>query len=392
MAKLMTMPKIGVNMKDATIVEWMVKAGDTVHTGDHIMNAETDKAVQEIFSTDEGIVDTILVPAGETVECLSPIALLRKEGETLSQKERDRMIQVGEREPETVRHATPQRKRVRISPLARKIASQHDIDISRLQPAQPGARIVKADVLSYIEQQAQIGTATDELSIVKTVPLSGTRRVIAEKMAESVRTNARAVLVVEADATRLIQWRENINRQGPNVGYNDLFVLIVGNALTQYPYMNSRLTGASIEEIEEINIGVAVDTRYGLTVAVVHSADRKGVRTINRELSDKIERALNGNSLPTDVSGGTFTITNLGMLDILEFIPVINPPQCAILGIGAIKRTPVVEPASGEQIVIRPIVRVSLAFDHRIVDGAPAAKFLHRVKMFVEEPLELLES
>jgi pyruvate dehydrogenase E2 component (dihydrolipoamide acetyltransferase) len=229
---------------------------------------------------------------------------------------------------------------------------------------------------------------------VESVPLTGVRRIIAERMAASVHTAARVTLVTEADATAFVEAREQLKASladawGFAPGYNDLLGIIVARALREFPYMNARLSadGQAIERLSVVNLGMAVDTERGLLVPVIRDADQKGLRAFGTEFRALMERARAGRATPEDLSGGTFTMTSLGMHDIDAFTPIINLPEAAILGVGRIQPKPVVW--EGE-IVVRQMWTLSLVFDHRVVDGAPAARFLQRIKQLVENPYLLL--
>jgi pyruvate dehydrogenase E2 component (dihydrolipoamide acetyltransferase) len=233
-----------------------------------------------------------------------------------------------------------------------------------------------------------------ETTATERVPMAGVRRIIAERMAASHMATARVTLVTEAEATELVKARESLKAEvseawGFAPGYNDLLGLIVARALREFPYMNARLSddGEAIERLAAVNLGMAVDTERGLLVPVIRDADQKGLRAFGTEFRDLMERARVGKSLPDDLTGGTFTITNLGMYDIDAFTPIINLPEAAILGAGRIQPKAVVRE---DQIVARQMWTLSLTFDHRLVDGAPAARFLQRIKQLVENPLLLL--
>jgi pyruvate dehydrogenase E2 component (dihydrolipoamide acetyltransferase) len=224
------------------------------------------------------------------------------------------------------------------------------------------------------------------------LPMSGVRSVIARRMAESHQTTAPVTLTTEVDATRLVEVREWLKASlaeelGFNVGYNDLLVLVAARALREFPYMNARLAGDVIQQLDEVHVALAVDTERGLLVPVIRDADRKRLAQVASELREVVARAREGKALPDELSGSTFTITNLGMHEIDAFTPIINLPEAAILGVGRIKAQPTV--VDGE-IAICQMMWLSLTFDHRLVDGAPAARFLQRVKQFVEEPYLLL--
>ncbi|MGC8825920.1 MAG: 2-oxo acid dehydrogenase subunit E2, partial [Anaerolineae bacterium] len=211
------------------------------------------------------------------------------------------------------------------------------------------------------------------------------------RMSASAHTTAAVTLFTEVDASALVQLRESFKQSplagGLVPGYNEILVLIVARALQEHPNMNARLVENRIEQLAAINIGVAVDTERGLLVPVIRDAASKRLRDIVAEFRTLVERARAGQSLPDDLTGGTFTITNLGMYEIDGFTPIINLPECAILGVGRIVEKPV---AVNGQVVIRPRMVLSLTFDHRINDGAPAARFLQRIKQFIERPYLLL--
>ena len=214
-------------------------------------------------------------------------------------------------------------------------------------------------------------------------------------MGTSVHTTARVTLVMEVDATGFVAMRERLKAKvseewGFAPGFNDLLARIVAAALRKHPYMNARLTPDAIERLAHVNLGMAVDTERGLLVPVIRDADRKSLREFGSEFRALVDRARQGRSLPDDLTGGTFTITNLGMYDIDAFTPVINLPEAAILGVGRIALKWVYDPASPAAPVLRQMWTLSLVFDHRLVDGAPAARFLQSIKELIEEPYLLL--
>ena len=231
--------------------------------------------------------------------------------------------------------------------------------------------------------------------ITERIPLKGVRAIIADRMGTSVHTTARVTLVMEIDATDFVALRERLKAKlaeawGFAPGYNDLLAKIVANALRRFPAMNARLAPDAVELLAHVNMGMAVDTERGLLVPVIRDADRKTLRQFGSEFREMAERARKGRSLPDDLSGGTFTITNLGMFDVDAFTPVINLPEAAILGVGRIQPKWVYKPESPAAPVLRQMWTLSLVFDHRLVDGAPAARFLQYIKGLIEEPYLLL--
>jgi pyruvate dehydrogenase E2 component (dihydrolipoamide acetyltransferase) len=408
MPKIMNMSKIGVNMTEATIVEWVVKEGDVIKEGDHILDAETDKAIQEIYATDAGILSKILVSKGETVLCQQPIAILTEDGEELTEHfikkytgnksgETVGEAKTGEEKKEeskandkdTEPHVILNSGRVRISPLAKKIATDMGIDFTAITPSVPGARIIKADVLAYAEGMKTYAAGAISDKTVDTIPYTGIRKVIGEKMLESNASKPAAALTLHADAYMLMEWRGKLKKKGITVSYNDLLVAITAKALKENPIINSKLEGDEIKLLRDINIGVAVDTGKGLLVPVIKNAEQKGVLKIAEDFKDMLERIKSGRATAEDLTGGTFTITNLGMFGIEQFTPLINPPECCILAVGAIVREPVVD--EDDNIKAASRMQLTLVFDHRIVDGAPAARFLQRIKDLIEWPAGIME-
>jgi pyruvate dehydrogenase E2 component (dihydrolipoamide acetyltransferase) len=417
MPKVLTLPKIGVSMTEATIVRWLVGEGDYVHPDQPVLEAETEKAVQEIPSTVSGVLARILAKPGDTVQCHEPIAVFVDRGEVLPEGFEPSPEKTGGAAaargqsgaagpawavgpagpaapgaaPPSGQHgvARPSERpgahegaqaRVKISPLAKKLAKELGVDYTGIVPSKPGGRIEREDVLSHAAGVKALEEAGGEL-----VPLQGTRKVIARRMLESARSTARAALFTSADAAGLVARRGKLNERGGKIGYTDILVMAVAKALAEFPAMNSRLEGDAVRVPRDINIGVAVDTEHGLTVPVIRNADRKGVAAISGELAAKAERARARKSTRDDVSGGTFTVTNLGMYGVESFVPVINPPECAILAVGAIRRQPVAA-RDRDAVELRPVCALTLVFDHRVVDGAPAARFLQRVKEMIENP------
>lgn len=450
------LPVLGETMNEGTIVEWVKKEGDPVERGDILFVIESDKATLEVEAPTKGFLRQILVPAGQTVPVLTVVALITTTADEdlatsvpVSGSEAQ-MAEVAEPttiepvifEPATLKPGT----RIFASPRARKLAQEKGVDLALVTGTGPNGRIVEQDVLDYLASRPKVtpvavkvaeafdvdiatvsGTGVSgrivkadveaaaqaagvsppsapavEGLAVESVPLTGLRRIIAERMATSARTTARVTLITEADATAFVEVREQLKARvteewGFAPGYNDLLGLVVARALREFPYMNVRLSadGQTIERLPVVNLGMAVDTERGLLVPVIRSADQKGLRAFGTEFRALVERARAGKSLPDDLTGGTFTITNLGMYDIDAFTPIINPPETAILGVGRIQPKPVVRcpelvEGGGGEIVVRQMWTLSLAFDHRLVDGAPAARFLQRIKQLIENPYLLL--
>jgi len=290
------------------------------------------------------------------------------------------------------------------TPMARKVAAELGVDLRTVSGTGAGGRIVRADVEMAVAPAPAAGpvatparapapvVALPPAEVASTEPLKGLRGIIAERMATSAQTTARVTLFTEVDATAFVEARTRLKAAvteewGFAPGYNDLLGLMVARALHEYAYMNARLSGDEIQRLDHVNVGMAVDTERGLLVPVIRDADRLGLRAFGQQFRDMVGRARVGRSLPDDLSGGTFTITNLGMFDVDLFTPIINLPEAAILGVGRIQAKPVVRE---DQVVVAQMMTLSLAFDHRLVDGAPAARFLQRIKQLVENPYLML--
>jgi pyruvate dehydrogenase E2 component (dihydrolipoamide acetyltransferase) len=287
-----------------------------------------------------------------------------------------------------------------VTPVARRLAESAELDLRTVSGTGPGGRLTKADVESALSGVGvpEVASApidaepTEDLSqvLAREVPLSGVRAVIARRMHEGHSTTAPVSLTIEVDANNLVALRDRLKASlaqalGFNVGYNDLLIKLVAHALGEYPYMNVRLdqTSGVIQFLGAVHVALAVDTERGLLVPVVRDVDRKRLTEVAREVRDLVERARAGKALPDELSGSTFTITNLGMYEIDAFTPIINLPEAAILGVGRIKKRPVVR--DGE-LGVGQTMWLSLTFDHRLVDGAPAARFLQYVKNLIEDP------
>jgi pyruvate dehydrogenase E2 component (dihydrolipoamide acetyltransferase) len=284
------------------------------------------------------------------------------------------------------------------TPVARKMAVEAGLDLATLShiTGRITADSVKEALAAREAEAPAPAAAAPEAATLAPSGLPGLRGIIADHMASSHLVTAPVTLTAEADATALVAMREDLKASladelAFNVGYNDLLILVAAKALREFPYMNVQLTEQNgepvIQRMDAVNVGLAVDTERGLVVPVIHNADQRGLRAIATELREMVARAREGQSLPDDFAGGTFTITNLGMYGVDAFTPIINTPECAILGVGRIKAQPAVVDGA---VVVRQKMWLSLTFDHRLVDGAPAARFLGRLVELVEEPYLLL--
>ena len=435
------LPKLSTTMDEGTIVRWLKDEGHEVESGEILFEVETDKAVMEVEAPATGVLAQILSPAGSTVPVAQVVAYITSPGERLGESPLEppaspapQPAAVPERRS---RDARQQRRAPTASPLARKLAQQHNIDLAAVKGSGAAGRIVERDVREAIDkakttqheperftaspvarrlakelgvdlsavsgtgpggrivledvQRAAERPAPVEQAITLTggqaVPLSGVRRVIASRMAESARTAARVTLTTEVDASSLVSWRSAMKAEQevePAPSYTDIVVFLVARALRENPRLNARLEGEAIRLLDPINIGLATHTEHGLLVPVVRDVDHKALWDIARESRRLVEKARAGKATPDELTGGTFTVTNLGMYEVDAFTPIINLPECAILGLGRIVAKPVVVQG---RIAVGQMMALSLSFDHRLVDGAPAARFLQRVKQLIEEPV-----
>lgn len=426
MAKDVYIPQLGQTVEEVQIVRWLAEDGATVTIGQELLEVETDKAVFTVEATATGALQIGAFAAGDVVPVLTVVAVIGTPAAPAFD-----LAAAPQRETPSARAATPF-----ASPRARRLAAVRGIDLGVLTPTGGGgARIAERDVLGYLaaakatplahnvasaagvdvrslsgsgvggritrndvaaaassRDRAVVDDQRDarpaQTDVLERVPLRGVRGVIAQRMAESARAVARVTLLMEVDATELVAMRARLRAKvydawGFAPGYNDLAARIVAHALREFPYMNARITDDAIEHLAAVNIGMAVDTARGLLVPVLRDADRKSLRQLGTEFRTLVERAQAGRATPDDLSGGTFTITNLGMFNVDAFTPIINVPEAAILGLGRIVEKPVMR---GGQVVGRHMWTLSLAFDHRVTDGAPAARFLQHIKALVEEP------
>jgi pyruvate dehydrogenase E2 component (dihydrolipoamide acetyltransferase) len=437
------LPKLGLTMTHGTITEWLKSPGDAVAVEEPLCTYETEKVTLELTAPQAGVLSEILVPVGEQVPVGTPVCVVTtladdrtSAGTTPAGSARTKgldtppVASVEERPAATPKakalsrelgidlrnvqgrgpggrihvadHCGPARpgqqsprKAPRSRHLARRIAEANGIDLHGVAGSGLDGLIVREDVeraLEHVEKFAAQPRASGGPDQV--VPLSGIRRIIGDRMSRSAFTAPHVTLMTEAEATNLVSARAQLNEElaassqpGLKISFNTLLVALLARALQEHPYLNARLEPDGIHLAPEINIALAVDSDRGLVTPVLHDVVQLSLAEIQRGYDALTERAMSGASLPEDFDGGTFTITNLGSLDVDGFTPIINPPQSGILGIGRILEKPV---ARDGAVVIRPVVTLSLSFDHRVVDGAPAARFLQRIKQLVERPMALL--
>jgi pyruvate dehydrogenase E2 component (dihydrolipoamide acetyltransferase) len=373
MATEVIMPKLGMTMEQGTIVRWLRREGEQVEKEEPILEIETDKVVMEVEAPASGTLAGIRAGPDEVVPVTEVIAYILEPGEKLEEVARAPVREAApppkERIAVTPRAPTPEEK-IAVTPRARRLAREHEVDLAQVQGSGPGGRIVEADVLALIGKREVAKPSMEAIKVKERVPLRGRRKTIAERMLESARSAPHIALTVEVDMSEA-------ERTHGDCSFTALFVQVVARALRQHPMVNASLQGDEIILYDEVNVGVAVDTKEGLLVPVVKGADAKDLFEIDAEIKSLARSAGEGTLTLEDVSGGTFTVSNLGMFGVEEFQALINPPQSAILAVGAIVEKPVVRDG---QVVIRPMMKMTLSADHRVLDGAAAAEFLQDVR------------
>ncbi|MGI6097492.1 MAG: dihydrolipoamide acetyltransferase family protein [Dethiobacteria bacterium] len=392
MATEVVMPKLGLTMTEGTINKWLKQVGEEVKKGEPLLEVSTDKVVTEVEAPAPGVLAKIIVPEGETVEVAKVIAIITALGEELPDipapetetKSEPKAPKIQEFE-RTMIQAPPAKERIKASPKAKKLAREKGLDLSQIKGTGPGGRIVARDVENFTPPATgplPPVTAGDE-----SVELQGMRKVIAERMSKSFSEKPHVTLNSRVDVSALQKLRNKINEhlesKGIKVTFNDLLLKVTAAALAHHRDLNAIVEGNRLVKRGAVNLGLAVALDDGLVVPVIKNADRLPLADIASLTKELIEKARAGRLKPDELQGGTFTLTNLGMYGIENFTPIINPPEVAILGVGQILKVPVVE---GEEIAIKPMMYLSLSFDHRVIDGAQAAVFLKTLKELIEEP------
>jgi pyruvate dehydrogenase E2 component (dihydrolipoamide acetyltransferase) len=436
------MPQMGESIFEGTITKWLKKKGERIERDEPLFEISTDKIDSEIPSPASGVVQDILVKEGETVQINTVVAVIGdgsgKPSETSPEQQaaKPATTPATKEAPKEKKEApsikkgptpdagpTPDSEEdaetdvdvggVRSSPLVRRIAKEHGVELSALAGKGTGlnGRITKRDILSYIEQggKAAPPPATPQperraspsvsppaapvttppvkfTGDVERVPLTAMRKAIAEHMVMSRRTSAHVTTIFEIDCSQILKAKDRqkaeFERSGVRLTVTPFFVQAAANALKRFPIVNSSLDGDTIVYKKNINIGIAVNLEWGLIVPVIKNADEKNLFGLAKATNDLGERARNKKLAPEDVQDGTFTITNPGQYGALIGTPIINQPQVAIMGMGGIKKRPVV---IDDAIAIRPMILLSLSFDHRVIDGATADQFMADVQKQLEE-------
>jgi pyruvate dehydrogenase E2 component (dihydrolipoamide acetyltransferase) len=390
MASAICIPRLGWNMEEGVFLGWLRRAGESVCAGEPLFTLEGEKSAQEVEVLEDGIlwIDPDGPQPGAIVPVGAVIGALLRPGESPpnSAPAADRVTPadrpVDRASNASAAPAATPRSRPRSSPLARRIAKELNIDWTTLRGSSSSGRVRKADVLAAARE-----VASRAATPARSIPIRPARRTIASRMVESRTVTAPVTLTTTVDATNLVNLRgqfrvtETDGRMVPS--YTDFLVKLTALTLRDHPLLNARWEGDRIEMAAEAHVGIAVDTEAGLLVPVIRGASGLGLRQIAERARDLIGRARDGLLKAAEMQGGTFTISNLGAYGIEMFTPIINLPECAILGLGRIARQPTMV---GDRVEGRERLTLSLTFDHRIVDGAPAARFLQDVGRRVENP------
>jgi len=400
MATEIKIPRVGMAVADATIIEWQFKEGDQVEERQIVVVIETEKVRTDVESPVSGFLH-IMMNEGETAPAGQVIGMLAESKEALAklQKETPAAAETPKAEAAPAKEVVPaagEEGRVRISPVARKLAEEHAIDITQVAGTGPGGRIVREDIEKAIavkEAAPAPPAAVGERRVKQTIPLTGMRGTIAQRMHHSLSVSAQLTTMGEIDMGEIVRLRNNLVAQestlGTRITYTDILVFATARILRDHPKINASIIDKEIKVWEDINVGVATALEDGLIVPVVKHADRKSLVEISKEIKTLVEKARENKLSGDEISGGTFTLTNLGALGsgwTFE-TAIINQPESAILRVGAITDRAVVRDG---QIVARPIMTYSLTYDHRVIDGAVAARFLTSLLSALESPTLLL--
>ncbi len=421
MAEIVRMPKLSDTMSEGVVAKWHKKVGDKVASGELLADIETDKATMEFESFQTGVLLYIGVEQGKNAPVDSILAILGKEGEdvkALIEEEKKKstvdspqstaepakkeepvaevkkeVVEQKEQSPQPITdHRLPNTDstdgRIKASPLAKKLAKEKGIDLSRLQGSGDAGRVVKRDVFDVNLSAYAPRSVADEKESYTEVDVSQMRKTIAKRLAESKFTSPHFYLTIELDMDNAVAARTAINAVAPaKISFNDMILKATAVALKEHPKVNASWRGDKIRFNNHVHIGVAVAVEEGLLVPVIRFADTKPLSQIATEVKALAEKAQTKKLQPAEWEGNTFTISNLGMFGIEDFTAIINPPDACIMAVGAVRQAPVVK---NGQVVAGNVMKVTLSCDHRVVDGATGAKFLQTFKFLLENPVVLL--
>ncbi len=431
MASIVILPKQGLQMTAGIITSWLVKEGGEVKKGEPLFEMETDKLTIAIEAEESGTLLKTFHEEGEEVPITTPIAVIGEPGEDYSGLLQAAAPQAARAQAEEAaavpgqpalkEEAQPDGGKIFSSPRARMRAKEKGIDIAAVSPSGPSGLVIERDVLAFESAKASplarkvaaqagvaltgvqgsgahgkvmagdvraaMGAQAPAPAQTTRIPLTGMRRIIAQRMKESLALQAQANHRIKVDMGACIALRKAYKEAGQGLSFNDIMIRVVARALLDEPYMNARMEEDCILFNNSVNIGLAVATEAGLLVPVVKNAQGMDLKTIAQATADLVEKTLQNRLSPDELQGGTFTISNLGMYGLSSFTAIVNAPESGILALGGIEETPV---ARAGEVVVRPMMEISLTYDHRIIDGAPAARFLKRVKQLLEAPMLLL--
>jgi pyruvate dehydrogenase E2 component (dihydrolipoamide acetyltransferase) len=422
MAETVTMPKLGFDMAEGTLVRWVKAEGEAVGRGEVLAEIETDKATVEVESSFEGIMARHLVEQGSIVPVGTSIAVIAAPGEAVGTEEpqpaRTEVPPAAAKaaKPAPADQPKPQASpvaetagKVRASPLARRMAVDFNVDLGMVSGSGPGGRVVRKDVEAFLAERRPAAATPVEAPAVpvvspvlstaavvtpavndQVVPVNKLRAAIGRRMVEAKQQAPHFYVTHDYDMAAVMKLRKEINLLLPDeqkLSVNDFIIKGVGLALRQFPNINASLQGNQVLRHGRVSVGVAVAIEGGLLTVVCKDADQKPISAIAREIKEMVARARLGKVRPEDIEGSTFSISNLGMFDVEHFIAIINPPEAAILAVGSVKDVPVV--VEGE-LRAGTRMKATLSADHRVTDGAEAAQFLQALAKFLEEPLRML--
>ena len=402
------MPKMGDGMEEGTLVEWLKKDGEKVRTGEVIGNIQTDKATLELESPGSGMLTGFLIKPGDTVPVGVPIAMLLKDGETVPAGWGSGDAPAPKVEAPAAETSTPAQEsspvaaeplvtekvvangaRIKASPLAKKIAEEAGLDLATISGSGPGGRIVEKDVRGVKPTKTSAPAQVAAKGSTE-VPLNRLRQIIAQRTQHAKQTVPHFYVTVEVDIEKIHGLRDLFEQEeSGKVSVNDFVVMACTRALQEMPEVNATFAGDKIIQHGDVHIGIAAAVDEGLLVPVVKNTDQKTLRQINSEVRDLVKKARDGKLHPDEMSGSTFSISNMGMLNVDSFSAIINEPNAAIVAIGTAKRVPVVVDEDDE-IEIRWRMNITGSFDHRVVDGAIGARFVNVVKDYLENPTRLM--
>ncbi len=407
MATTVVMPQMGFDMQEGTIVRWLKQEGDEVSRGEPIAEIETDKAIVEMEAYASGTLLKTVVGEGETVPVGQTIAVIGAPGEPLpdlaaaptapAETEAPQEAAPAAEEARPAAEAPPAAaEQVRASPLARRLAEEKGIDLAQVKGSGPGGRVTRDDVLAHesqapaaapAAQPAPVSTGADDAEMVQ---LSRMRQTIARRTAQSMQEAPHFYVTADVDMTQALSIRQQLNEKlagEARVSINDMIIKACALALVKYPAFNSSFQGDHLLVHKQVNIGVAAALEQGLLVLSVGDCRDKSLADISRSSREVVERAQAGVLREEDYSGGTFSISNMGMFDVDAFSAIIYPPQAAVIAVGTVRKQPVVR---DDQITVAQVMKATLSTDHRVADGAQAAEFIVEVKRLLENPVNLL--